>query len=303
MTAPPASGGAGGALSFRIGARTLASIPRDLVRIGLSLDEALAGHAPVLPALAAHQDGWFVTSLPDGAVIAAPGISHVRQRYHRYYVDLTAGEAAWRAGLSGQARSGMKRKAKKLAAANGGALDIRRYRTPADMAAFHPLARAVAATTYQERLLGSALPADAGFVAEMQERAAVDGARGWLLFLGDAPIAYLWGAGEGDSLRYDYVGHDPAFGELSPGSVLMEAALTDLFADRFARFDFTEGEGQHKRTLATGSVACRDVLLLRRTLANRAALAGLAGFERAVTAAKRWAEVPAVARAVKRVRR
>ena len=83
----------------------------------------------------------------------------------------------------------------------------------------------------------------------------------------------------------------------------MEAALTDLFADRFARFDFTEGEGQHKRTLATGSVACRDVLLLRRTLANRAALAGLAGFERAVTAAKRWTQVPGVAALARRARR
>ncbi|KAK0339700.1 hypothetical protein LTR94_033500, partial [Friedmanniomyces endolithicus] len=120
----------------------MAAIPRELVRIGLSLDEALAGHGPVLPALDARQDGWFVTSLPDAAAIAAPGIGYVRQRYRRYYVDLAAGEVAWRAGLSGQARSGMKRKAKKLAAANGGALDIRRYRTPAEMAAFHPLARA-----------------------------------------------------------------------------------------------------------------------------------------------------------------
>ncbi|PWQ83807.1 GNAT family N-acetyltransferase, partial [Stenotrophomonas maltophilia] len=91
MTAP--GGSAGGALSFRIGARTLAAIPRELVRIGLSLDEALAGHGPVLPALDARQDGWFVTSLPDAAAIAAPGIGYVRQRYRRYYVDLAAGEA------------------------------------------------------------------------------------------------------------------------------------------------------------------------------------------------------------------
>ena len=32
--------------------------------------------------------------------------------------------------------------------------------------------------------------------------------------------------------------------------------MRDLFGDRFRWFDFTEGEGQHKRLFATGGVAC-----------------------------------------------
>lgn len=291
------------ALKFQVGARTLASIPRDLVRVALSLDDALADRAPPLPALGTGQDGYLVTSLPQDAALAWPGIVFERQRYTRYYVDLAAGEAAWRAGLSGQVRSGLKRKAKKLAAAGGGALDIRRYRTAEEMAAFHPLARAVAATTYQEKLLGSALPADAAFVREMVALAGADAARGWLLFLDQRPIAYLWCAAQGGALRYDYVGHDPVHHALSPGSVLMEAALVDLFADRFARFDFTEGEGQHKRTMASAGVACRDLLLLRATLANRAVVAGLAGFDASVALGKRWMGAPALQRLVRRVRR
>jgi CelD/BcsL family acetyltransferase involved in cellulose biosynthesis len=291
------------ALKFQVGARTLAAIPRELVRVALSLDEALAGGAPALPPLAARDDGYLVTSLPDGAVLDWRGVTFVRQRYTRHFVDLAGGEAAWRAGLSGQVRSTMKRKAKKLAAANGGVLDVRRFRSAADMAAFHPLARAVAATTYQEKLLGSALPADAAFVQRMVALAGEDRARAWLLYLGDAPIAYLWCAGQGSALRYDYVGHDPAHQALSPGAVLMEAALGDLFADRFARFDFTEGEGQHKRTLASGGVAACDLLLLRPTLANRAAVAALAGFDGALARAKRWAEAPALKGLARRVRR
>ena len=63
--------------------------------------------------------------------------------------------------------------------------------------------------------------------------------------------------------------------------------MRDLFAEgRFARFDFTEGEGQHKRTLSTGGVACVDLLLLRPTLANRAAIAALAAFDGGVALAK-----------------
>ena len=280
------------ALRFQVGARTLATIPRRLRRVALSLEQALAADAPPLPPLAGD-DGYLVTSLPGAVALDWPGIAVVRQRYTRYYVDLAAGEAAWRAGLSGQTRATMKRKARRLAAANGGTLDIRRYATPAELAAFHPLARAVAKRTYQERLLGAALP----------EASPPGEARGWLLFLHDAPIAYLRCGVEGDTLRYDHVGHDPAHHVLSPGSVLMEAALTDLFRDRFARFDFTEGEGQHKRTLASGGVACRDMVLLRPTLANRAAVGAVGGFDAAMRVAKRWADRPALARLAKRVRR
>lgn len=291
------------ALKLQVGARTLATIPRTLLRVGISLDEAIAGTPPVLPPLDAVHDGYLLTSLPETAEVAWPGLRFVRQRYTRFYVDLAAGEAAWRASLSGQTRSGMKRKAKKLAAANGGRLDVRRYRTPAELSEFHPLARAVSATTYQERLMDSGLPADARWILDTQARAARDEVRAWLLFLGDAPVAYLWCGAEGGTLRYDHVGHDPAHASLSPGSVLMEAALTDLFADRFRRFDFTEGEGQHKRTLASAGVACRDLLLLRATLANRAAVAAIGGFEAGLSVAKRLADTPALRGVAKAVRR
>lgn len=288
------------ALRFQIGARTLAEIPRRLCRVALSLDQALAGEPLALPPLDAGKDGFLVTSLPDTVALEWPGIAFVRQRYVRYYVDLAAGEAAWRDGLSGHARATLKRKAKKLATVNGGQLDVRRYRTPAELAEFHPLARAVSATTYQERLMASGLPDDP---AHGQALAAVEGVRAWLLFLGDAPVAYLWCGADGETLRYDHVGHDPAHQALSPGSVLMGEALADLFADRFRHFDFTEGEGQHKRALASGGVACRDLLLLRPTLANRAAVTAVGGFDAAMRVAAGVARTPALAGIARRIRR
>ncbi len=288
------------ALKLQVGARTLVTFPRRLVRVAWSLEQVLAAHGPALPALAEGDDGYLVTSLPEGIALDAGGLRFVRQRYVRYYVDLAGGREAWAAGLSGQARSGLKRKAKKLAAANGGVLDVRRYRSGAEMAAFHPLARRVSATTYQERLLCAGLPEDA---AGLGAAAAQDRARAWLLFLGDAPIAYLWCGADGDTLRYDYVGHDPAYHALSPGSVLMGEALGDLFADRFRWFDFTEGEGQHKRGLASDGVACHDVLLLRPTIANRAAVAAVGGFDAAMVIAKRWSGTPALRGIAQRVRR
>ncbi|WEK42077.1 MAG: GNAT family N-acetyltransferase [Candidatus Sphingomonas colombiensis] len=288
------------ALKFQIGARTLAEIPLRLRRVALSLDQALAEHMPEFPPLDPVEAGYLITSLPDSVILPCRGITFVRQRYVRYHVDLESQEPAWRAALSGQSRATLKRKAKKLAAANGGQLDVRRYRTPAELAAFHPLARAVSQTTYQERLMGSGLPADPTYGLEL---AAADRVRAWLLFLSDAPIAYLWCGADGETLRYDYVGHDPAYGELSPGSVLLGEALTDLFVDRFRRFDFTEGEGQHKRALASGGVACRDLLLLRPTFGNRAAVAAVGGFDAAMRVAARAARTPALAGIAKRIRR
>ena len=76
----------------------------------------------------ADADGYLVTSLPE-QMLAGFGrrglLAFVRQRYRRYHIDLAAGEAAWLAGLSGSARSGLKRKAKKLAVANGGATRVK----------------------------------------------------------------------------------------------------------------------------------------------------------------------------------
>ena len=277
------------ALPFRIGARTIASVSRRLERIGWSLDHALADESIVLPIFDPGVDGYLLRSVPADRVTAAGKLLvGIRQRYRRYFVDLTIGCTGWLATLSATTRATMRRKAKRLAAA--GMVEIAQYRTPDEIAAFHTPGRTVSATTYQERLLGSGLAADP---AALQARAATDGVRAWLLRIDDRPAAYLCCIADGDTLRYDHVGHDPAYA--APGAVLQAAALEDLFDDRFARFDFTEGEGRHKRVFATGSVACVDVLLLRPTPANRLLLLALSSFDAGVALAKRVAARPALA--------
>lgn len=281
-------------LAFQVGARKLASIRRRLVRVPLSLEQALAGAPPPLPRLPEDADGYAITSLP-AAHAASLGrdtggmLAFERQHYTRYFADLTIGHDAWWAGLSANARSQMKRKEKRLAGKDG-ALAIRRFGPGDDFAAFHRDARAIALGTYQEKLLGAGLPGDAGFVADMLRAGAEGRIRAWLLAIDGAPAAYLYCPVERGTVIYAYVGHDPAHNALSPGAVLHLAAMRDLFAEGgLKRFDFTEGEGQHKRQLSSGGVECVDLLLLRPTLANRATIAALHGFDRAVALAKRAA--------------
>jgi hypothetical protein len=279
-------------LRFQIGARTLGSIQRNLVRVPLDLAGVLGGRLPMLPPLDAAADGYQVTSLPEDRQeamgFAAGGmIAFVRQNYVRYYADLSIGHARYLETLSGGTRNSLKRKTKKVAEISGGTLDVRRFRRAQDMAAFHAVARGISARTYQEKLLGSGLPEDAGFVQRMYAMAAADTVRAWLLYVGGEPAAYLYCPINNHTVIYQYVGHDPAFGDLSPGSVLHLAAMQDLQDEgNLARFDFTEGEGQHKRQLSTGGVACVDILLLRRSLANQATTAALGTFDAGTKLAK-----------------
>lgn len=296
-------------LKFQIGARTLMAIQRSLVRVPLTLDDVLADRAPVLPLLPRSAHGYSVTSLPlsqRGAVIAASGgmIAFERQRYTRYHADLTIGFEAWMAQMSANARSQLKRKAKRVAAESGGALDVRRYRTPQELEAFHDIARRISMRTYQERLLGGGLPDTSEFLDEMVRMAVAGRVRAWLLFIGGEPAAYLYCPVTGGDVRYEHVGHDPAFNDHSPGSVLMMEAMRDLYAEgNLSRFDFTEGEGQHKRQMATAGVECCDLLLLRPSLANRVTTLALGGFNAGVKGAKAVVGRLGLGGVAKRVRR
>ena len=294
-------------LRFQVGARTLWSIRRRLVRVPLSLADTLGVAPPSLPGLPGDSHGYLVTSLPEAwrdRIADTRLFASVRQRYTRYHADLRGGFDAYWAGLSANTRSTLKRKGKRIAAASGGTLDVQRFRMPEELAAFHRAARQVSATTYQERLLDAGLPDDPAFMQTMREMAAADLVRAWLLHIGDTPAAYLYCPADGDTLLYQYVGHDPAFADLSPGSVLHLEAMRDLFAEgRYAWFDFTEGEGQHKRSLSTGGTACVDLLLLRTSPVNRAAVAALAAFDGTMRLAKRAVQrlnLQAAARALRR---
>ncbi|ATY32332.1 GNAT family N-acetyltransferase [Sphingomonas psychrotolerans] len=296
-------------LKFEIGARTLLSVPRALVRVPLTLAEARSGIAPVLPPIQDDADGYLVTSLPEAqmaALIAGSGtmLPFVRQHYTRYFLDFAGDYDGWFASLSSNARQGLRRKAKKIATASGGAIDVRRFRTTAELEVFHPVARAISATTYQERLLGSGLPEGTDFLRTMGTLAAADEVRAWLLYIAGEPAAYLYCPIHGDTVIYAYVGHDPKFNDWSPGAVLQLEAMQDLFGEnRFTAFDFTEGEGQHKRQFATGGVECVDLLLLRPTVANRATMAALGGFNGAVALAKRVVNKAGLAGMAKKLRR
>jgi CelD/BcsL family acetyltransferase involved in cellulose biosynthesis len=277
-------------LPFRIGARTVWQVRRRLQRVTIPLERAMTGDVPPLPPC--DGDGYLIASLPAAALppllAAEPRLKpFIRQRYRRFYAELDRGFDHWLGTLSSKSRSTLKRKVKKLAERSGGTLDLRCYRTDGEVEEFYRHARSVSALTYQERLLRSGLPEGEQALSTMRELAGRDAMRGWILFLEGRPVAYLYAPADGRTLVYAYLGYDPEVADLSPGSVLQFGAMRELMEEgRFRLFDFTEGEGQHKRFFSTGEIECMDLLLLKPTVANLLTGWSLSAFDGGIEAAK-----------------
>lgn len=282
---------------FQVGERTLLTVRRHLVTYKYSLGDILNDAGPAIPALPSDAEGVIVRSLPAARIgglrdLAEGALVYVRQEYPRYYMRLDTSYEAYLAQFSAKTRSTLKRKVRKFETlSDDGRLDIREYRTVPELEQFHGLAREVSRKTYQERLLDSGLPDTASHLAEMRRLAAEGNVRAWLLFLNGQPVSYLYTPIRDGSVVYDYLGYDPAFASHSPGTVLQLEALERLMAEGCHRlFDFTEGEGAHKKLFATGSVDCADVVVLRATLANAGLIRAHRTFHALVEAAGRQTE-------------
>jgi CelD/BcsL family acetyltransferase involved in cellulose biosynthesis len=277
-------------VKFKLGERTLFTHALWLKVSDMPLrpDAATATTFPEPPAQPLEHDcaGFLMRSHPVPAEQrrwgrAGPYISYVPLQYQRYFIDLRQSFAEYKAKFSSKSRSTLARKVRRFAEQFGGEVRWRCYRDAAEMRDFHRLAREVSSKTYQERLLDAGLPQSAAFLREMEGLAARDCARAYVLFDGEKPVAYLFCPVRDDVLLYQHLGYDPAYMGWSPGTVLQWQALEAIFAERrFALFDFTEGQSDHKRFFATGSVRCANVYFLRRNLHNLSVVLGHMGLDR-----------------------
>jgi CelD/BcsL family acetyltransferase involved in cellulose biosynthesis len=125
----------------------------------------------------------------------------------------------------------------------------------------------------------------------MKELARKDEIRAYILYAEGKPISYLYLPTTGGRVIYAYLGYDPDFARLSVGTVLQMEVLERLFAEaRYRYFDFTEGEGEHKKMFGTASIEACSFFLLKPSLVNRALIGGLNAFDGTVALAKRAAQ-------------
>lgn len=258
-----------------------------------------------LPPLAKHSDGLLLRAVPASALLPpdAPSVGRLAhpsgsllrymvERFPRYYIDMADKSfETYKAKFSGKTRSTLTRRVKKFAEASGGTIRWERFAQPEGLPRFWELARQVSAKTYQERLLDAGLPDSASYRQQALQWAAEDRLRAFLLFDGERPVSYLFCPIHEGVVQYAYLGYDPAYRQLSVGTVLQWLALESLFVEaRYRFFDFTEGESDHKRLFGTDQLQCANVALLRPSVANHLLVHSHWRFHRAVDALGRAAQ-------------
>ena len=198
----------------------------------------------------------------------AASIRYVAAQYSRYYIDLDADFPTFLARLSRHRRHELRRKLRGFAGSSDRAPVFREFRRAPEMDEFYRIARQISLRSYQAKF-DAGLPDDMPFVDELRARAESDGVRGFILFQGERPVAYLLCFGDGDCLSGVHCGYDPGLRKYSPGEVLLYRVLEHLFAERrFRVFDFGRGEQAYKSVFATGSIFCADIYYFRRTAFN-----------------------------------
>jgi CelD/BcsL family acetyltransferase involved in cellulose biosynthesis len=278
-------------IDFTVGSRRILSVGRELSTWSFTLEDVLAGSSAPPSPPAPGSDGLRVLSAPRSRIaeICDCFPYHLiggRQDYHRHYINMIGTYADYLARFSAKTRSTLRRKGRKLAK-DAGEYTVTEHRNVIEVERFLDAAIPLSAQTYQARLLDAGLPDTAAARTAMLEAAEDDRMRCFLLMIAGAPIAYLSLPVHGRTLVYAHLGYDPKFARLSPGTVLQLEALERLFAEeRYAYFDFTEGEGAHKSMFGTDSADCTSFVMLTPTLANRALLGARGTFDGAISGAK-----------------
>lgn len=204
-------------------------------------------------------------SVNSGKVLYSP------RTFPHYLADLSTTFEDYLEKFGSKSKSTLKRKVKKFVEAAGTAEVLKIYKSQEELRAFHRVARELSKKTYQEKLIGSGLPENPEFIANMLTLADVDNVRAFTLHTKEKIAAYLYCSAHDGILFFDYLGYDPALSSLSPGTVLQYLAFEYLFGEqRFRTFDFEEGESQHKRQFSTSVFSCCPLMIF--TLSPKALL-------------------------------
>jgi len=190
-----------------------------------------------------------------------------------FYTDLRGGPQQAFKSMSSKTRSGITRKLRQFKEFCGGEIQWKEYRTRQELQTYFELARLVAQKTYQERLFDGGLPQTAEFRANTLELADRDCVRGFLLFHGEKPIAYLHTPAPDGFPVHDYLGYDPEYASHSPGTVLQYLALQSFYAEgKYPLYYWGYGYSQSKKIFSTGEVRGADIFYFRPTLRNHLAV-------------------------------
>ena len=164
---------------------------------------------------------------------------------------------------------------------------LQRFETEDEVLAFAGVAQTIAATTWQQRVLGLRAGLNVYRSEWLSDLAKRHLLRAYVLSSAERPCAYLIGYQHDDVFHYAETGFDPTFDAWSPGTILLYRVIEDLFGHRQPRYlNFGMGDGVHKRRFANRSGQDASVLLMRKSTTNAMRHVAHATFAVSVRAAK-----------------
>lgn len=175
-------------------------------------------------------------------------------------------------------RETLRRRVKRLGARCDGRLHLARFQTPTEAIEFARLAAQVERGSWQHDRVSDRIddvPQWRAILTDAAERGLL---LGYVLMCGESACAFVFGYRMQDTYHYVQVGYDLAFRESSPGTVCLYLLVEDLIENQNAKLlSFGFGDHTYKETFGTAFVERAEVLLLRRSAANRLRVGAHAG--------------------------
>ncbi len=141
---------------------------------------------------------------------------------------------------------------------------VTRYTRPEQASDLAAAIAHVSRKTYQYHLLGLGLENTPEHIELLSTAASRGWLRAYVLWIGDAPVAFALGYRDVNTYYVHHLGYDPIVSKLQPGIYLHTEIMMDLLADGICRFDFLSGDSLYKQRLSNTSVEERHYYLIPR---------------------------------------
>jgi len=195
---------------------------------------------------------------------------YIRSQYTNYYIDLQSFNSFddYLSKFSAKTRGTLKRKVKK-SKQNGFTHKV--YTSINDIDEFHNYSCLIGDNTYQKKCFNASIPNTNIFRNNLIEQAKENSFLGLILFCNNKPCAYLYCPIIDESYRYTYLGYLQKHSKYSPGTVLQIRLLQYVYSIPLTAklFDFTEGEGAHKKLFSTDSHLKVNCLVVENSVTNQ----------------------------------
>jgi CelD/BcsL family acetyltransferase involved in cellulose biosynthesis len=203
---------------------------------------------------------------------------------NRYlYVDMAMSYDEYVSKFKAKTRQTFRRKLRLLEREVGGRLDLIRVCSPDHVLQFLAGAHTIARRSWQQRLLDFDVDQVAGRQDLLEAMARRGVLRSYLLRSGEKALAYLVGFQLNGVFYFHETAFDEEYGHFSPGLALLYLIIKDCFEiDKPNIFHFGTGEMDYKTLLANRSGDEVTIMILRRSVANRAKVAVHRGFRKGV---------------------